>query len=79
MTTRYEVRSGRRTISVQDAHNAQQAVIDFLRSLGCHDDEIVRLSPGTVSWRGAIYRAVPASDEPAGDSSTHPRPSLTAR
>jgi hypothetical protein len=62
--TSYEVQSGRQTISVLEAHNAQQAIIDFLRSLGCRDDEMVRLSPGAVSWRGAIFRAVPVSDAP---------------
>lgn len=67
MLTTYEVhQSGRQTISVLEANNAQQAVIDLLRSLGCREDEIVRLSPGTVSWRGAIYRAVPVSDGPEG-------------
>ena len=55
----YEIRSGRRALSVRDASTAQHAVIDYLRSMGCRDAEIVRLGGGGVAWRGAVYTAVP--------------------
>jgi hypothetical protein len=62
MSERFEVRSGGRSggriMSIQHAHNAQQAVMDYVRSLGCRDDEIVRLGGGSVSWRGARFQAV---------------------
>jgi hypothetical protein len=45
------------------ASTPQYAVFDFLRSMGCRDNEIVRLAGGEVSWRGAVYAAVPV-DEP---------------
>jgi hypothetical protein len=60
----YEIRSGGRTLSVRDASTPQLAVLDFLRSMGCRDGEIVRLAGGAVSWRGAMYAAVPV--EPSG-------------
>jgi hypothetical protein len=55
----YEIRSGRRSLSERVASTAQHAVIDYLRSMGCRDDEIVRLGTDGVAWRGAIYRAIP--------------------
>jgi hypothetical protein len=58
---KYEIRSGRRSLSLRDASTPQHAVMDYLRSMGCRDDEIVRLGTSGVSWRGAIYRAVPIS------------------
>jgi len=33
--------------------------MDYVRSLGCRDDEIARLGADALSWRGAVYRAVP--------------------
>jgi hypothetical protein len=59
----YEIRSGGRVLSVSVASTPQYAVFDFLRSMGCRDNEIVRLAGGEVSWRGAVYAAVPV-DEP---------------
>lgn len=55
----YDIRSGRRSLSHRVASTAQHAVIDYLRSMGCRDDEIVRLGNDGVSWRGAVYKAVP--------------------
>jgi len=60
----YEIRSGRRAVSVRSGANAQQALIDYMRSLGCRNDEIVRLGINTVSWRGARYTAAPVPPMP---------------
>jgi hypothetical protein len=40
----------------------QLAVLDYLRSLGCEEDEIVRVGNDSASWRGALYTAVLAGD-----------------
>ena len=61
MRTSYEVRSGRRPVSLQFASTAQEAVIEYLRSIGCRHDEIMRMGADAVAWRGAVYRAVPAA------------------
>ncbi|HEX5028069.1 MAG TPA: hypothetical protein VFV56_04570 [Gaiellaceae bacterium] len=54
----YEIRSGRRTITLREASTPQHAVIDYLKSMGCRDAEIVRLGTDGVAWRGARYTAV---------------------
>jgi len=64
--TRYEVRSGGRVISLQEASTAQEAVLQYVRSLGCRQDEIRRVGPDTVAWRGAVYSAALPSSEPSG-------------
>jgi hypothetical protein len=61
MTNQYEIRSGRRVVAVRSGPTAQQALIDYVRSLGCRDDEIIRLGVDAISWRGARYSATPAS------------------
>lgn len=58
MTTQYEIRSGRRRVSVQRSVSPLQAVVDYVRMFGCSDDEILRLGVDTVSWRGARFTAV---------------------
>ena len=67
MMRRYEIRSGRRTVSTQDSVSPLQAVVDYARSLGCKDDEIRRLGIDSVSWRGARFSAVlaPMERQPA--------------
>jgi hypothetical protein len=60
MNTTYEVQSGRRTIGLREAPSAQAALLDHVRSLGCRDEEIIRLGASSISWRGATYRALPA-------------------
>jgi hypothetical protein len=62
----YELRSGDRPIGLRDASTPQQALLDYVRSLGCRDDEILRLGVDAVSWRGAVYRAVPAVEGNVG-------------
>jgi hypothetical protein len=59
----YEVLCGKRLISHKRASTAAEAVIDYLRSIGCRDDEMMRVGMDAVTWRGAIYKAVPV---PAG-------------
>ena len=63
MSTSYEVRCGKRLISLQNAHSAREALLEYLRSVGCHEDEITGVSLDAVSWRGAVYRAVPLGSE----------------
>jgi hypothetical protein len=59
--TSYEVRSGGRAVAVQIASTAHEALVDYMRGLGCRDSEIVRLGADAASWRGAVYRVVPAA------------------
>jgi hypothetical protein len=61
MRSEYEVRSGRRTVSVMHASSPQEAVIEYLRSTGVRHNEIARIGTSSVAWRGAVYSAVPAS------------------
>jgi len=58
MTRDYEIRSGERPVSITSGPSAQQALLDYVKSLGCRDAEIIRLSADAVSWRGARYTAV---------------------
>lgn len=59
MDTRYEVRTGRQAVALMTASTAHEALGLYLRGLGCHKDEIVRMGESSAAWRGAIYRAVP--------------------
>ena len=61
MLKAYEIRSGERAVSIRSAPSAQQALLDYVKSLGCRDVEIVRLGQAAVSWRGARYTAVLAA------------------
>jgi hypothetical protein len=36
----FEIHSAGRPISLRDANTPQEAAIDYVRSLGCRDDEI---------------------------------------
>jgi hypothetical protein len=60
----YEVHSGDRVVGSRRASTAQAALFDYVRSLGCLDEEVEKLAPDTVSWRGAVFRAVQLSSEP---------------
>jgi len=66
-TSTYELRSGEHRIGLREASTAQQALLDYLRARGCADAEITRLGPDAVSWRGAVYRAVPVAAEELPD------------
>jgi hypothetical protein len=57
----YEIRAGKRPVSIRSGPSAQQALIDYVKSLGCKDAEIIRLGESVVSWRGARYVAVPVA------------------
>ena len=60
----YEVHSGDRLVGSRRASTAQAALFDYVRSLGCQDEEVEKLAPDTISWRGAVFRAVQVSSEP---------------
>jgi len=65
MRTSYRLRSGNRQIGIREAWSAHDAVFDYVRSLGCRDEEILRLGVDAVSWRGAVFRAVAAPTDDA--------------
>lgn len=64
MSRKYEILSGRRTVSTQHSSSPLQAAIDYVRSFGSRNDEITVLGVDTVAWRGARFRAVPAPVDP---------------
>jgi hypothetical protein len=43
----------------------RHAVNDYLRSLGCSDDELEPIGEHAVAWRGAVYTGVETSDPDA--------------
>jgi hypothetical protein len=63
MVRSYEVRCGRHTVALQTASSAAEAVGDYLRGLGCHRNEIMRMGTDAAYWRGAVYRAVPVASD----------------
>lgn len=63
MRSTFELRSGARPIGLREAASAQEALFDYVRALGCRDEEIMRLGTHAVSWRGAVYKAVPVPDD----------------
>ena len=64
MSKKYEIHSGRRIVSTQFSVSSTQAVVDYVRSQGVKHDEITTLGVGSVSWRGAQFRAVLVPAEP---------------
>ena len=58
MSETYEIKCGSCRLMLRDASTPQHAVVDYLRSLGCRDAELVPLAPDGVAWRGAVYTAV---------------------
>ncbi len=62
MNTIYELRAGARPLATREAATAQEALVEYARSLGCRDDEIVRVGTNAISWRGAVFEAIPAAD-----------------
>jgi hypothetical protein len=69
---KYEIRSGRRTVSIQSSCSAMQAAVDYVRSFGTPDSEITRLGVAEVAWRGARFTAVAVPDEPPAPASPAP-------
>ena len=66
----YQVRTGRRRLALVEAATAQHALYDYARSMGCKDEELMKRSPNTVAWRGAVYKAVLLPDPPPGTRTT---------
>jgi hypothetical protein len=64
--TSYEIRSGRRVATEVTASTPQEALVDYLRSLGCADDDLIRVGSDAMSWHGAVYIAVAARPAPFG-------------
>jgi hypothetical protein len=58
--TIYEVRSGRHIVCRLDASTPRQALNEYLRGLGCRDDEMRCVAPNAVAWRGGVFTADPA-------------------
>ena len=63
MAENYVVRAGQSDVGLRSASTAHEALRDYLRGIGCRDDEIVRMGEDAAAWRGAIYRAVLATSE----------------
>lgn len=64
MSRDYEIRLGRRTVSMQRSSSALQAAVDYVLSFGSSSNEITILGVDTVAWRGARFSAVPVRAEP---------------
>jgi hypothetical protein len=67
----YEIQLMGRQVGQVEEIDPQLAVLDYLRSIGCEDEDVVRVGNDSASWRGALYTAVRASQqsEPAGAGS----------
>ena len=57
MNSEYHVLSGRRVVATRSGPCAREVALDYVRSMGCHRDEIIYYGVDGVSWRGAVYRA----------------------
>ena len=64
MTRHYEIRSGRRTVSIQRSISPLQAVVDYVRMFGSVESEIQIVGVDAVAWRGARFSAVEIPAEP---------------
>ena len=53
----YNVLSGRRIVTTRRGVSAREVALEYVRSMGCHRDEIIYYGVDGVCWRGAIYRA----------------------
>jgi hypothetical protein len=58
----YEIQLMGRAVARRDDIDPQLAVLDYLRSIGCEDNEVVRVGRDSASWRGALYTAVPVPE-----------------
>ena len=61
----FEIHCGTRVVSRVEAPTPRYAITDYLRSLGCSDDELEAMGVDTVAWRGAVYTAVEAKEDEA--------------
>jgi hypothetical protein len=71
----YEIRCGDRVVHRVESHVPRYAITDYLRSLGCTDDEIEPIGEDAVAWRGAVYTATAVADasgdvRPASDDAS---------
>jgi len=57
MRASYAITSSRRQVGIINAWSAAEAVIEYLRSRGFGDRDIVRLGTSSASWRGAVFTA----------------------
>ena len=57
----YEIHCGGRVVSRVTSYTPRHAVTDYLRSLGCRDDELEPMGEDAVAWRGAVYTGVVTS------------------
>jgi hypothetical protein len=53
----YAIRCGDRLVTHVESHTPRYAITDYLRSLGCTDEEIEPIGSDAVAWRGAVYTA----------------------
>jgi hypothetical protein len=64
MSEKYEIHSGRRTVTTVYSSSPLQAAVDYVRSFGSGNNEITVLGVNSVSWRGARFSAVLAPSDP---------------
>ena len=64
MVHTYEIHTGERQLAVHESPTALAALLDFIRSQGYEEEEVLRLGETSLSWRGAVFRAVEIVDEP---------------
>ena len=57
MNAQFHILSGRRIVATKSGPCAREVALDYVRSMGCHRDEIIYYGIDGVSWRGAVYRA----------------------
>ena len=67
----YEIHCGGRVVSSVRSYTPRHAVTDYLRSLGCRDDEMEAMSDDSMAWRGAVYSAV-ETEEPSNGTDSQP-------
>lgn len=65
----YEIHCGARVVSRVKSYTPRHAVNDYLRSLGCSDEEMEPIGEDAVAWRGAVYVGVEASEPDDPDRS----------
>jgi len=58
----YEIRCAGRVVSHVKSFTPRHAVTDYLRSLGCRDDELELVGADEIAWRGAVYTAVETTE-----------------
>jgi hypothetical protein len=74
----YEIRSGRRVVSTQYSVSPLQAAVDYVRSFGTADSEILRVGVDVVAWRGARFTAVQVPDLRLASTATATAPATAA-